>query len=48
MFSMWYAIFKAFILDHLHAIEQGEFGKHLWPWFLEALPSSSQSEIDQW
>ncbi|KIM71962.1 hypothetical protein PILCRDRAFT_93649, partial [Piloderma croceum F 1598] len=47
MFSMWYAVFKAFILDHLHAIEQGEFGKHIWPWLLEALPSTSQSEIDR-
>jgi hypothetical protein len=48
MFSMWFAIFKAFIFDPLHALEQGEFGKHLWPWLLEALPKTSQSEIDRW
>jgi hypothetical protein len=48
LFSTWFAVFKAFIFDPLHAIEQGEFGKHLWPSLLETLPSTSQSEIDRW
>ena len=37
-----------FVLDALHAIEQGEFGKHFWPWLLECLPASSQAEINTW
>jgi hypothetical protein len=41
-------IFSAFVLDPLHAIEQGEHGKHLWVWLLEALPETSLSEIDSW
>jgi hypothetical protein len=48
VFLMWLVIFKAFVLDPLHAIEQGEFGKHCWVWLLEALPPSSQAEIDMW
>ena len=47
-FSAYISIFQAFILDPLHAIEQGEHGKHLWPWLCEALPESSLSEIDSW
>ena len=47
-FSAFLSIFLAFILDPLHAIEQGEHGRHLWPWLVESLPDSSLSEIDSW
>jgi hypothetical protein len=47
-FSTFLSIFLAFILDPLHAIEQGEHGRHLWPWLVESLPDSSLSEIDSW
>jgi hypothetical protein len=47
-FSEYISIFQAFGLDPLHAIEQGEYGRHLWPWLREALPGSSLSEIDFW
>lgn len=47
-FSSWLVTFHAFVLDPLHAIEQGEFGKHIWPWLLEVLPDSLQAEIDNW
>ena len=38
----------AFVLDPLHALEQGEFGKHIWTWLLATLPDSSLAEIDSW
>jgi len=45
-FATWFTIFSAFVLDPLHALEQGEFSKHIWPWLLESLPNSSLGEID--
>jgi hypothetical protein len=47
-FSAFISIFQAFVLDPLHAIEQGEHGRHLWPWLVESLPPSSLAEIDSW
>jgi len=47
-FATWFTIFSTFVLDPLHALEQGEFGKHIWPWLLESLPNSSLVEIDIW
>jgi hypothetical protein len=40
--------FLAFVLDPLHALEQGEFGKHLWPWLLESVLDYYLAEIDSW
>jgi hypothetical protein len=47
-FATWFTIFLAFVLDPLHALEQGEFGKHLWLWLLESLPDSALAEVDTW
>jgi hypothetical protein len=47
-FAAFFSLFQAFVLDPLHAIEQGEHGRHLWPWLVKSLLQSSLEEIDSW
>ncbi|KDN35213.1 hypothetical protein RSAG8_11788, partial [Rhizoctonia solani AG-8 WAC10335] len=37
---------SAIIADPLHQIEQGIWGKHLWPWIRDQLPTASKDTLD--
>ncbi|KAI0061984.1 hypothetical protein BV25DRAFT_1916289 [Artomyces pyxidatus] len=41
------SIYDAFVADPLHQIEQGTFGKHLWPWIVGMLSADAQAELDE-
>ncbi|KAG9094666.1 hypothetical protein FS749_012061 [Ceratobasidium sp. UAMH 11750] len=41
-----HSIYDAIIADPLHQIEQGVWGKHLWPWIKNQLPDSSKQILD--
>ncbi|CAE6460610.1 unnamed protein product, partial [Rhizoctonia solani] len=41
-----HSIYGAIIADPLHQIEQGIWGKHLWPWIRDQLPTSSKETLD--
>ncbi|KAG8727553.1 hypothetical protein FRC10_005855, partial [Ceratobasidium sp. 414] len=41
-----HSIYDAIIADPLHQIEQGIWGKHLWPWIKSQLPDSSKQVLD--
>lgn len=36
IFGFFWSVYKALTSDPLHEIEQGEFGKHIWPWITSA------------
>lgn len=35
-----------FVIDPLHQIEQGVYGKHIWPWIAENLGTSQLRLLD--
>ena len=37
IFGVFWSIFEALTSDPLHEIEQGEYGKHIWPWIISTL-----------
>ncbi|KDN42568.1 hypothetical protein RSAG8_06711, partial [Rhizoctonia solani AG-8 WAC10335] len=41
-----HSIYGAIIADPLHQIEQGIWGKHLWPWIRDQLPTASKLILD--
>ncbi|KAG9098331.1 hypothetical protein FS749_004060 [Ceratobasidium sp. UAMH 11750] len=41
-----HSIYDAGIADPLHQIEQGIWGKHLWPWIRDSLPTESKQILD--
>ncbi|KEP45041.1 hypothetical protein V565_326020, partial [Rhizoctonia solani 123E] len=41
-----HSIYEAIVADPLHQIEQGIWGKHLWPWIREQLPVASKDILD--
>ncbi|QRV91941.1 hypothetical protein RhiJN_19959 [Ceratobasidium sp. AG-Ba] len=42
-----HSIYDAVVADPLHQIEQGIWGKHLWPWIRDQLPKNSQAILDE-
>ncbi|TRM55788.1 hypothetical protein BD626DRAFT_576598 [Schizophyllum amplum] len=46
IFGELMSVGQMFVLDPLHQIEQGEWGRHWWSWLLTALPETSLEEID--
>ncbi|QRV96205.1 hypothetical protein RhiJN_24223 [Ceratobasidium sp. AG-Ba] len=41
-----HSIYDAVVADPLHQIEQGVWGKHLWPWIRDDLPKASRKILD--
>ncbi|KAL1700589.1 hypothetical protein EV121DRAFT_295055 [Schizophyllum commune] len=47
VFGRHFSIFDTFVLDPLHQIEQGEWGRHWWRWLLECLDDKALDSIDR-
>ncbi|KAL1662130.1 hypothetical protein GGF50DRAFT_117329 [Schizophyllum commune] len=47
LFGQYLSVYDMFVVDPLHQIEQGEWGRHWWPWLLEKLSSESLDAIDE-
>ncbi|KAL1725193.1 hypothetical protein EV714DRAFT_256070 [Schizophyllum commune] len=47
LFGQYISVFDMFIADPLHQIEQGEWGRHWWPWLLNVLPDRSLDLLDE-
>ncbi|KAB5587904.1 hypothetical protein CTheo_8654 [Ceratobasidium theobromae] len=41
-----HSVYNTIIADPLHQIEQGIWGKHLWPWIRDQLPRASKEILD--
>ncbi|KAJ3559142.1 hypothetical protein NM688_g517 [Phlebia brevispora] len=45
--SYFFDFYRTFTADPLHEIEQGVYGKHIWPWMLESiLDKDMQTHVD--
>lgn len=42
----YFSIYDAVSPDPTHAVEQGVWGQHVWPWILEQLTPEEQCELD--
>ncbi|KAL1689775.1 hypothetical protein GGG16DRAFT_114767 [Schizophyllum commune] len=46
-FGSYIGIYQMFVLDPLHQIEQGEWGRHWWPWIIATLEDEKLDAIDK-
>ncbi|KAL1713402.1 hypothetical protein EV715DRAFT_296107 [Schizophyllum commune] len=46
VFGRQFSVFDTFVLDPLHQIEQGEWGRHWWRWLLQCLDNKELDIID--
>ncbi|KDN40330.1 hypothetical protein RSAG8_08240, partial [Rhizoctonia solani AG-8 WAC10335] len=43
----FFSVYRAIAADPLHQIEQGVFGKHLWPWIRDQLSNEKKATLDK-